>query len=118
MQEAKSRTVLDGICTTDHCLWVPNGSSVSPCKALSEFNLVAKGIFGPARMCNKNSHNLCARTCNEDIHELKLDNPHHGLERAAKHDVIRVVLDGKTENSLQRHRPGLKERLLDEFEST
>ena len=62
MQEAKSRTVLDGICTTDHCLWVPNGSSVSPCKALSEFNLVAKGIFGPGRMCNKNSHNLCART--------------------------------------------------------
>ena len=39
-------TVLDVVFTTDHCLWVPNGSSVSPSKTWSEFNLVAEGILG------------------------------------------------------------------------
>ena len=54
---------LEAICTADQWLWVPNGSSVSASEARSGFNLVAKGILGPGRRCNKNSPNLCARTC-------------------------------------------------------
>ena len=53
---------LEAICTADQWLWVPNGSSVSASEARSGFNLVAKGILGPGRRCNKNSPNLCAKT--------------------------------------------------------
>jgi len=53
---------LEAIGTADQWLWVPNGSSVSASEARSGFNLVAKGILGPGRRCNKNSPNLCAKT--------------------------------------------------------
>ena len=52
----------------------------------------------------------------------KLDSLQHDLERlaanirAAKHDVIRVLLDGETEIFYEDAGPDL-ERLLDEFES-
>ena len=63
MQEAKSGTFLEAICTADQWLWLPNGSSVSPSKACSAFNLVAEGILGSSRRYHKSSHILCARTC-------------------------------------------------------
>ena len=44
---------LEAIGTADQWLWVPNGSSVSASEARSAFNLVAKGILGPGRRCNK-----------------------------------------------------------------
>ena len=59
--------VLDAVCTADHWLWVPNGSSVSASKAWSKFNLVSEGILGPGRRCNKTSPFLCARTCNGTV---------------------------------------------------
>ena len=65
MQEEKSVTFLQGLylSTAGHCLWVPNGPSVSPSKAWSEFDLVAEGILGPGRRCNKTNRILCAETC-------------------------------------------------------
>ena len=50
---------IDAVCIADHWLWVPNGSLVSASKAWSEFNLVAEGILGLDRRCNKNSPILC-----------------------------------------------------------
>ena len=63
MQEAKYGNFRCAICTADHWLWAPNGSSVSPSKACSAFNLVAEGILGSRRRYHKSSHILCARTC-------------------------------------------------------